>query len=240
MPLGLENLYSHTTHDWVLAEFQLCHLWVSYTSICLPFLIMNSMGPYWLPSVFLHLQETIIGKMIISTVVLEFSQINLSSIVSHPASMELSSYQFSFFFLFIFPFLLGIYLIYISNAIPKVPHTHPPLLPYPPTPPFWSWRSPVLGHIKFACPMGLSFQWWPTRPSFDTYAAYQFSIQSPSTISKHLWDWLCHFPGSISSDSLHICSAYLFISSLIKWTEIFVSFEILGIKYETWPVYITQ
>jgi hypothetical protein len=49
--------------------------------------------------------------------------------------------------------------------------------PYPPTPtplpthfPFWAWRSPVLGHIKFACPMGLSFQWWPTRPSFDTYA----------------------------------------------------------------------
>jgi hypothetical protein len=21
------------------------------------------------------------------------------------------------------------------------------------------------------CPMGLSFQWWPTRPSFDTYVA---------------------------------------------------------------------
>jgi hypothetical protein len=26
-------------------------------------------------------------------------------------------------------------------------------------------------HIKFASPMGLSLQWWPTRPSFDTYAA---------------------------------------------------------------------
>jgi hypothetical protein len=67
-------------------------------------------------------------------------------------------------------FLLGIFLIYIFNAIPKVPHTHPPI-PYPPTPPFWPWRSPVLGHIKFASPMGLSLQWWPTRPSFDTYAA---------------------------------------------------------------------
>ena len=43
--------------------------------------------------------------------------------------------------------------------------------PYPPTPPFWPWRSPVLGHIKFASPMGLSLQWWPTRPSFDTYGA---------------------------------------------------------------------
>ena len=23
---------------------------------------------------------------------------------------------------------------------------------------FWPWRSPVLRHIKFVCPMGLSFQ----------------------------------------------------------------------------------
>jgi hypothetical protein len=72
-----------------------------------------------------------------------------------------------FFFFF---FKLGIFLVYIFNAIPKVPHTHPPI-PYPPTAPFWPWRSPVLGHIKFASPMGLSLQWWPTRPSFDTYAA---------------------------------------------------------------------
>jgi hypothetical protein len=48
--------------------------------------------------------------------------------------------------------------------------------PYPPHPlpthsHFWPWCSPVLRHIKFACPMGLSFQWWPTMPSFDTYAA---------------------------------------------------------------------
>jgi hypothetical protein len=67
-------------------------------------------------------------------------------------------------------FLLGIFLVYIFNAIPKVPHTHPPI-PYPPTPPFWPWHSLVLGHIKFASPMGLSLRWWPTRPSFDTYAA---------------------------------------------------------------------
>ena len=67
----------------------------------------------------------------------------------------------------LFFFKLGIFLVYIFNAIPKVPHTHPPT-PYPPTPPFWPWRSLVLGHIKFASPMGLSLQ---TRPSFDTYAA---------------------------------------------------------------------
>jgi hypothetical protein len=52
-----------------------------------------------------------------------------------------------FFFLFFFLLLLGIFLIYIFNAIPKVPHTHTPN-PLPPTPPFWPWRSPVLGHIK--------------------------------------------------------------------------------------------
>jgi hypothetical protein len=57
-------------------------------------------------------------------------------------------------FLFLKYFLLHIFLNYISNAIPKAPHT----LPHPPTPTFWLWHSPVLGHIKFACPMGLSFQ----------------------------------------------------------------------------------
>jgi hypothetical protein len=77
--------------------------------------------------------------------------------------------------LIILIFLLCIFLNYISNAIPKVPHTPPPL-PYPPVPIFWPWCSPVLGHIKFACPMGLSFQWWLTRPSFDTYAA---RVKSP-------------------------------------------------------------
>jgi hypothetical protein len=77
---------------------------------------------------------------------------------------------------FYFIFLLGIFLVYIFNAIPKVPIPTPPL-PYPPTPPFWPWHSPVLGHIKFASPMGLSLQWWPTRPSFDTYAARDKSFR---------------------------------------------------------------
>jgi hypothetical protein len=64
--------------------------------------------------------------------------------------------DFFFFFNFIL-FLLGILLVYILNAIPNVRHTHPPIH-YPPTPPFWPWGSPVLRHIKFACPMGLSLQ----------------------------------------------------------------------------------
>ena len=76
----------------------------------------------------------------------------------------------SYFLGFFLIFLLGIFLIYISNAIPKFPNTLP-LTPLPATPTFWHWRTPVLTHIKFARPMGLSFHWWPTRPSSDTYAA---------------------------------------------------------------------
>ena len=57
----------------------------------------------------------------------------------------------------------------------KSPIHSPPPLPYPPTPTFWPWHSPVLGHIKFARPMGLSFHWWPTRASSDTYAARDMS-----------------------------------------------------------------
>jgi hypothetical protein len=62
-----------------------------------------------------------------------------------------SLYVISIYF---FPFSkLGIYFIYISNAIPKVPDT----LPHPPTPTSWPWRSPVLRHIKFARPIGPLF-----------------------------------------------------------------------------------
>ena len=50
-------------------------------------------------------------------------------------------------------------------------YSPPDLLPYPPTPTSWPWHSPVLRHIKFARPMGLSFHWWLTRPSSDSYAA---------------------------------------------------------------------
>jgi hypothetical protein len=49
-------------------------------------------------------------------------------------------------------------------------HIHP-LLPYPHPPTSWIWHFPVLGHIKFARLRGLSSHWWPTRPSFATYAA---------------------------------------------------------------------
>jgi hypothetical protein len=80
------------------------------------------------------------------------------------------SFSFSFFS-FIY-FLLDIFFIYISNAIPKFPYTLPPpsspthLLPLlgPGVPLYWE-------HIKFARPRGLSSQWWLIRLSSATYAA---------------------------------------------------------------------
>jgi hypothetical protein len=58
------------------------------------------------------------------------------------------------------------------KCYPKSP-LYPPsaLLPYPHTTTSWPWHSPVLGHITFARPQGLSSQWWPSRPSSATYAA---------------------------------------------------------------------
>jgi hypothetical protein len=50
--------------------------------------------------------------------------------------------------------LLGIFLVYIFNAIPKVPHTHPPNpLPTPPNPlpthsPFLALAFPCTGAYK--------------------------------------------------------------------------------------------
>jgi hypothetical protein len=59
----------------------------------------------------------------------------------------------------IFLFKLDIFFLYISNAILKVPYTLPrPLHPYTLTTTSWPWLFPVLGHIKFARPRGLSSQ----------------------------------------------------------------------------------
>jgi hypothetical protein len=59
------------------------------------------------------------------------------------------THQYILFFLF---FLLEIFFIYISNAIPfpSFPSENPLFLPQPPTPQHthshsWSWHSPILG-----------------------------------------------------------------------------------------------
>jgi hypothetical protein len=75
---------------------------------------------------------------------------------------------------------------------------HSAPLPYPPTPTFWPWRSPVLGHIKFASPMGLSFQC--------------FSALRDSTVEKSLSSSLPHF---------YLCS--FFIVWLLEFFIYFVS-----------------
>jgi hypothetical protein len=59
-------------------------------------------------------------------------------------------YNFSVFKIFIRYFLHLHFKCY-----PKSPlYPTPALLPYPPTPTSWPWRSPVLGHIKFTRPRG--------------------------------------------------------------------------------------
>jgi hypothetical protein len=69
--------------------------------------------------------------------------------------------------IFIYDFLLDIYLHF--KCYPESP-LYPPPDPSPTHPflLFWHWCFPVLGHIKFARPRGLSSQWWPTSA---TYAA---------------------------------------------------------------------
>ena len=106
----------------------------------------------------------------------------------------------SFFFLFFCEkkILLGTFFIHISSAIPKVPHT----LPHLPTPTSQPWHYPALRYIKSARPMGLSFHWWPTRISSDTWAARDTSSGG---------HWLVHFvippiglqiPSALSSSSI--------------------------------------
>jgi hypothetical protein len=74
----------------------------------------------------------------------------------------------SFFFQCFIRYFLDLHF----KCYPEIPLYTPPIqLPYWPTPTSWTWCSPVLGHIKYVRPRGLSSQWWHTRPSSATYAA---------------------------------------------------------------------
>jgi hypothetical protein len=80
----------------------------------------------------------------------------------------LKSIQYFFYFILI-RYFLHLYFQWYPQS-PPYPHS-----PTPPIPTSWPWHSPVLRHIKFTRPMGLSIHWWPTRPSSDTYAARDIS-----------------------------------------------------------------
>jgi hypothetical protein len=112
----------------------------------------------------------------------------LSRFLSFGTSVELEY----FFFYWRFPpfywilyIYIYIYIVFSSFTFPMLTQKSPtpPPLPYPPTPTFWLWHSPVLGHIKFACPMGLSFQWWPTRPYF-LYLHFKCNLLSQFPLQK--------------------------------------------------------
>jgi hypothetical protein len=77
-----------------------------------------------------------------------------------------------FLFIFMFIFIFISYFLHLHiQYYPKSPPYPPTPLSYPPTPTSRPWHSPILRHIKFARPAGLSFQWWLTKPSSNTYAA---------------------------------------------------------------------
>ena len=81
-------------------------------------------------------------------------------------------FSFLIYFVFFFQIIFIRYFLHLHfQCYPKSSPCPLPQLPYPPTPTSWPWRSPVLRHIKFARPMDLSFHWWRTRPSSDSYAA---------------------------------------------------------------------
>ena len=86
------------------------------------------------------------------------------SVVSADQSSE---DEITFFSIFIRYFLHLHFKCYLESPL----YPPPALLPNPPTPASWPWHSPVLGHMIFTRPRGLSSQWWPTRPSSATYAA---------------------------------------------------------------------
>jgi hypothetical protein len=75
--------------------------------------------------------------------------------------------QPNFFQFFIIYFLHLHFKCYPQSSLYPVPT----LLLYPPNPTSWPWHFPVLEHIKFTRPRGLSSQWWMNRPSSAAYTA---------------------------------------------------------------------
>jgi hypothetical protein len=78
-------------------------------------------------------------------------------------------------------FLLDIFFIYISNAIPKVPYTLPHTLL---TNPLWTWHFPVLGHIIFARPRA--------SPPIDGQLGHPLLHMQVETQARGGGYWLVH------------------------------------------------
>jgi hypothetical protein len=79
-------------------------------------------------------------------------------------------------YFYFFQFFIGYFLHLQFKCYPECPlYTPPVLLSFQPIPTSWLWHSPVLVHIKFAKPRGLSSQRWLTRPSSAMYAARETS-----------------------------------------------------------------
>ena len=97
-----------------------------------------------------------------SCIFMLFPQLKIHSHKDIQWALHLGKYGHIFFNFY--DFMIRYFLHLHFQCYPKSPPTRPP------TPTSWPWRSLVLRHIKFARPRGLSFQWWPTRPSSDTYA----------------------------------------------------------------------
>ena len=116
-------------------------------------------------------------EMIYCVLLSYFSFFSVGSylIKSFLAQWEEVSLPFFFFFVFSNVFYSIFIRYFLHLYFKRYPESspYPPHIPccYPPTPTSWPWRSPVLGHIKFARPRVLSSQWWLTRPSSTTYAA---------------------------------------------------------------------
>ena len=108
---------------------------------------------------------------------------------------------FSFILLLFFRYFLHLYFKYYPKSL-LYPLPPPTLLLYPVIPTCWPWFSPVLGHIKFARQRGLSFWWWPTRPSSTTYAARDTSsgvVISSYCCSTYRVEYFIHADRSLPS-----------------------------------------
>jgi hypothetical protein len=102
-----------------------------------------------------------------------YSQLHKISLLRYKA-FHIFNVKFFCIVLFFKIFLIRYFPHLHFQCYPKSPPSPPPI-PYPPTPTSWLWCSPILRHIKFAWPMGLSFHWWPARQSSDIYAARDMS-----------------------------------------------------------------